>query len=115
QPEPCKSTISVSVEASEVLKKLLNMPLMLSVSEVLGLSKEVARKLQESMHVQKPERDVEEARVTFVETRDKAELVNLRVTVQGNEINAFIDSGSMLNIVSYNTWAEFIKLPIDYS
>ncbi|KDQ62656.1 hypothetical protein JAAARDRAFT_121833, partial [Jaapia argillacea MUCL 33604] len=108
RPKARKSAVSASVEASEVLKKLLNTPLTLSVGEVVGLSKEVAGKLQESI-------DIEEARVAFVETRDKAELVNLKVTVQGNEIDAFIDSGSMLNIVSYDTWTESIKLPIDYS
>ncbi|KDQ55420.1 hypothetical protein JAAARDRAFT_83663, partial [Jaapia argillacea MUCL 33604] len=109
------SAVSESVEASKVLKKLLNTPLTLSVGDVIGLSKEVAGKLQEAMRVRKPEKDVKEARVVFVETRDKAELVNLKVMVQGNEINAFIDSGSILNIVSYDTWAESIKLPIDYS
>ncbi|KDQ52860.1 hypothetical protein JAAARDRAFT_113773, partial [Jaapia argillacea MUCL 33604] len=98
---------SKSVKASEVLKKLLDTPLTLSVSEVVGLSKEVTGKLQE--------KDVKDAKVAFVETRDKAELLNLRVTVQGNEIDVFINSGSMLNIVSYNTWAECIKLQINYS
>ncbi|KDQ63879.1 hypothetical protein JAAARDRAFT_120762, partial [Jaapia argillacea MUCL 33604] len=88
RPQPHKSAVSELVEASKVLKKLLNTPLTLSVGKVIGLSKEVAGKLQEAMWIRKPEKDVEDAKVAFVETRDKAELVNLKVMVQGNEIDA---------------------------
>jgi len=101
------------------------------VGEILGVSKELARLLAESIKPKISNRKGIELRndlpvrngfvaegfrvMEISEGRTKEPLIELPITILGNNLKAVIDTGSKLNIVSERIYEQFVSLPINWS
>ncbi|TBU37056.1 hypothetical protein BD309DRAFT_842927, partial [Dichomitus squalens] len=111
------SEIAKQVEPSKILDKILKTPLTISVGEVLGTSREISQQLQEAIRAKRPNlgpsAKVDLISAAVVTTRSKRPLICLTLQCDGNLIEAIVDTGSMMNIVSRAVWKSSIPRPMD--
>ncbi|KAG1791288.1 hypothetical protein EV424DRAFT_1337483, partial [Suillus variegatus] len=126
-----RSELADGISAKLVLNRILNVPVELTAGEILGVSKELAGLLAESIKpktinrkdvhlvydlMKKRKSEAEGFRITEnPEARTKEALIELPIRIHGNSLKAVIDTGSQLNIVSEHMYEKFIKLPINRS
>jgi len=115
---PRKSAISNHVDPFKLLNHVLNAKVELAVGEVFAVSRELSQMLADSI---KPKTAKAQAPVGLTTSgsgfRAKTRGLLIKVTMEcdGNPIQAIIDTGSQLNIVSERTCKSLIRRPIDYS
>ncbi|KAG1830914.1 hypothetical protein EV424DRAFT_1279937, partial [Suillus variegatus] len=125
------SELADGISAKLVLNRILNVPVEITAGEILGVSKELAGLLAESIKpktmtkkdihlvydsLKKNKSEAEGFRITgSPEARTKEALIELPIRIHGNSLKAVIDTGSQLNIVSEHMYEKFIKLPINRS
>ncbi|KDQ63994.1 hypothetical protein JAAARDRAFT_117850 [Jaapia argillacea MUCL 33604] len=101
-PNPCKSELAKKIDMKDVLTRILATPLLMTVGEVVGLSKDVAGEFQALLKVKKPEQS---STVVFVEEEGQrllgGPLITIPIEVDGHKVHAIIDSGSEINILNW--------------
>ena len=109
-----QSDVAAHVNPFDILNKVLNAPVTLPAGEIIGVSKELSQMLQEVIKPksQKPTSGI--VAHSFA-TKTRGVLIKLQISCDNRPINAFIDTGSMLNICNENTWKTAIKRPMDIS
>ena len=116
---PRQSELTAHVNPTAVMNKILNTPMTISIGELIGASKEVSNSMQNVLKVRRFEgRDGATATagktpVTSLFTSTKGRLIRLNMECEGKPVEAVIDSGSMLNIMSRKVWKTSIVKPID--
>lgn len=97
------------------LSKLLNTPITLPAGEIIGVSREVSQLLHEAI---KPKPQVSKQSMPSMlassfSTKTRGMLIRLAVDCDGRQMQAILDTGSMLNICSQQTWKKNISRPMD--
>ena len=115
KPLPRQSAISEQAPPINVVNKLLNTPVTISVGEMIGSSKEVAAKLSELLKYRQQRASLEAVpAVTHLTRARKGELIVLPMKCQGVPVEFIVDTGSEINIVSEDIWHK-IGMPLDKS
>jgi hypothetical protein len=111
-----KSAVSEHVNSLKVLDQVLNAKVELAVGEIIGVSRELSGQLAEVIKY-KPAKQVQAVGLSTTGKRAKTRGLLIKVTMEcdGNPIEAIIDTGSQLNIVSEKICKSKIRRPIDYS
>lgn len=113
-----KSAISAHMDPFNVLDRVLSLKVKLAVGEVLGVSCELMNLLRENIKL-KPgkEMPVPAVRLSVLGSRFKAKtwglLIKIGLEYDGRPVNAIIDTGSQLNIVSSRIAKSVIMRPTD--
>ncbi|KAF9455967.1 hypothetical protein BDZ94DRAFT_1178794, partial [Collybia nuda] len=111
KPKPRQSEISTQIGDTEVVNNILNAPITLRVREVLASSRELSEQLTE-MIKQKNTRPTATAHA-IITTKDRGMLICLSLECDGKTVNAIIDTGSQLNVVSKDIYQTIIRLPMN--
>ena len=113
---PRRSAISEHVNVLGVLDQVLNAKVELAVGEIIGVSRELSGQLANAMRMKsaKPSETVGMAALasTF-RAKTHGLLIKIMVECDGRPINAIIDTGSQLNIVSEKICKSLIRRPVD--
>lgn len=113
--QPRKSDLTAHVNPTIVMNKILNTPMTVSIGEFIGCSREVSNHLQKILRVRRGEQggvtDLPVAKTLL--TRARGKLIRIRIEHEGRPVEAVVDSGSMLNIMSQKVWKSTITQPID--
>ena len=117
-----QSELSTQTESQQVIRNILDVPVVMPLRDLLGSSKEICSGIQDVIRVKntKPAITVtsrEEPTVlgsTF-SSRTRGILIRFSVELEGKPIVAIMDTGSQLNVVSEVTAQRLIKKPIDLS
>ncbi|RPD52062.1 hypothetical protein L227DRAFT_484715, partial [Lentinus tigrinus ALCF2SS1-6] len=120
---PMRSDVAKHVQPLNILDRILNTPLTMSVGEVIGTSKEVSQHLQDVIRAKRAVAQPQQEGINHAEflsaaviyTKSRRPLIHLTVQCDGNPIDAIVDTGSMMNIVSRRVWKESIPRPYDKS
>ncbi|RPD69681.1 hypothetical protein L226DRAFT_471296, partial [Lentinus tigrinus ALCF2SS1-7] len=118
-----RSDVAKHVHPLNILDRILNTPLTMSVGEVIGTSKEVSQHLQDVIRAKRAVAQPQQEGVNHADflsaaviyTKSRRPLIHLTVQCDGNPIDAIVDTGSMMNIVSRRVWKESIPRPYDKS
>ncbi|KAG1774966.1 hypothetical protein EV702DRAFT_973934 [Suillus placidus] len=119
-----RSELADSINTKSVLNRMLNIPVELTTGEILGVLKELAGLLAESI---KPKsimkKDVHLVYDSAIGNESTAEglrvmgiseaLIELPIRIHGNSLKVVIDTGSQLNIVSKGMYEKYINLLIN--
>jgi len=109
---PRKSAVSAHVNPFKILDHVLNTKVELAVGEIIGVSRELSTLLADSIKVRtQPSAPVGLA--TSFRTKTRGLLIKLMMECDGVPIQAIIDTGSQLNIVSESACNSKIRRPID--
>jgi len=109
---PRKSAVSAHVNPFNVLDHVLNTKVELAVGEIIGVSRELSTLLADSIKIRTlPSAPVGLA--TSFRTKTRGLLIKLTMECDGVPIQAIIDTGSQLNIVSESVCNTKIRRPID--
>jgi hypothetical protein len=108
---PRQSAISAHADKMRVMNAMLSTQVPLAIGEILGTSKELAQFMIDSLKL-KPAPKPTVVATSFL-TRDRGPLIRLPLTCNGKSIEAIIDTGSQLNIVSDRIFKRKINCPID--
>lgn len=100
KPTPRRSAVSAHVDPMAVLTRVLSTPVQLQVGEVLGVSKEIAGLLNDSIKLKSGNPLVASSFLT----KTRGLLIKLQMECEGKPILAIIDTGSQLNVVSKESW-----------
>jgi hypothetical protein len=109
---PRKSAISAHVNPFKILDHVLNTKVELAVGEVIGVSRELSTLLAESIKM-KVQNSVPVGLATSFRSKTRGLLIKLSMECDGAPIEAIIDTGSQLNIVSEAVCNAKIRRPID--
>ena len=115
---PRKSAISNHVDPFKLLNHVLNAKVELAVGEVFGVSRELSQMLADSIKPKAAKAQVPVGLATSgsgFRAKTRGLLIKVTMECDGNPIQAIIDTGSQLNIVSERTCKSLIRRPIDYS
>jgi hypothetical protein len=109
-----QSAVSAHVDPMNVMNQLLNTRVTLAVGEVLGISRELSSMVSESIKVKsvKPS-PVSVGLATSFRPKTRGLLIRITLECDGVPIEAIIDTGSQLNIVSEAIYKSRIRRPID--
>lgn len=121
---PRKSDVMEKIDLGTVMKKVLDTQLSLSLAEIMGVSREMSGAMTGALKMKKPEPvivgrvDIDKPRRTFVReepvnTLGKEKLIKICVECDGRPIEAVVDSGSMLNIMSTDIAHQVVRRPVD--
>jgi hypothetical protein len=109
---PRKSAVSAHVNPFKILDHVLNTKVELSVGEIIGVSRELSTLLAESIKI-KTQASAPVGLATSFRTKTRGLLIKLSMECNGAPIEAIIDTGSQLNIVSEAVCNAKIRRPID--
>lgn len=111
-----QSAVSHHIQPLTILDRILNTPLTLSVSEVIGSSKEVNQQLQNVIKFKRliSMPDAAQVAATII-THNCGALIHLAVECDGNPVDSIVDTRSMINIVHQQVWKQVIHRPLDKS
>ena len=122
--QPMQSKVSQHVQPMNILDRILNTPLTMSVGEVIGTSREITQCLQEVIKnkrqtvpttIPKSLSAPENVSAAVVNLQSKRPLIEIMMHCDGMPIKAIVDTGSMMNIVSEETYRNYIPRPCDRS
>ncbi|KAF7965113.1 hypothetical protein HWV62_45565 [Athelia sp. TMB] len=117
-PVTRQSEVSSLVKPVSVLNQVLNTKINLAIGEVLGISRELSGLLTDKIKVrtQKPVPTAVSSMpvATSFHSETGSLLIRLDMQSDGESMNAIIDTGSQVNIVSQDLCSERINRPIDY-
>jgi len=108
---PRKSAVAAHVNPFNVLNHVLNTKVELAVGEIFGVSRELSTMLADSIKI-KPQPPAVGIATSF-RTKTRGLLIKLSMECDGAPIEAIIDTGSQLNVVSEAAWNSKIRRPID--
>ena len=109
---PRKSAVSAHVNPFKVLDHVLNTKVELAVGEIIGVSRELSTLLADSIKI-KSQVSAPVGLATSFRTKTRGLLIKLSMECDGIPIQAIIDTGSQLNIVSETACNGKIRRPID--
>ncbi|KAJ7214418.1 hypothetical protein GGX14DRAFT_392445 [Mycena pura] len=128
KPGPRQSAVSAHINPQDVLNTILNTPVTLPAGTILAVSSGISNALVEVLKLKNAPRPATTASVTvdssenempaskpsmnivgatFV-TKDRQRLIQIQVDINGKTVNAIVDTGSMLNVVSRSAWRTFM-------
>jgi hypothetical protein len=107
-----KSAVSAHINPFKILDHVLSTKVELAVGEVIGVSRELSMLLADSIKV-KNQPFVPVGLATSFRTKTRGLLIKLSMECDGSSIQAIIDTGSQLNIVSEGACNAKIRRPID--
>ena len=107
-----KSAVSAHISPFKILDHILSAKVELAVGEVIGVSRELSTLLADSIKV-KNQPFVPVGLATSFRTKTRGLLIKLSMECDGHSIQAIIDTGSQLNIVSEGACNAKIRRPID--
>src|SRR6266436_3453762 len=107
-----KSAVSAHINPFKILDHVLSTKVELAVGEVIGVSRELSMLLADSIKV-KNQPFTPVGLATSFRTKTRGLLIKLSMECDGNSIQAIIDTGSQLNIVSEGACNAKIRRPID--
>jgi len=107
-----KSAISSHIDPFQILDHVLGTKVELCVGEVLGVSRELSGLLADSIRF-KTQPSAPVGLATSFRTKTRGLLIKLSMQCDGLPIQAIIDTGSQLNIVSEAVCNSKIRRPID--
>lgn len=115
KPVPRQSAVSAHVDPVNVMNQLLNTRITLAVGEVLGISRELSSMVSDSIKIKsvKPPL-VPVGLATSFRPKTRGLLIKITLECDGVPIEAIIDTGSQLNIVSEAVYKSRIRRPIDH-
>ncbi|KIM75081.1 hypothetical protein PILCRDRAFT_92282 [Piloderma croceum F 1598] len=113
---PRKSAVSEQVNIMGVLDHVLNAKVELAVGEIIGVSRELSGQLANVIKF-RPGKQADTVGLTTLgnsfRTKTRGLLIKITLECDGNPIEAIIDTGSQLNIVSEKICKSKIRRPID--
>ncbi|KAH9885624.1 hypothetical protein C8Q73DRAFT_659535, partial [Cubamyces lactineus] len=118
--QPMQSKVSQHVQPMNILDRILNTPLTMSVGEVIGTSREITQCLQDVIKnrrqtatetTPKSLNVPENISAAMVHLQSKRPLIEIMMHCDGMPIKAIVDTGSMMNIVSEETYRNYIPRP----
>jgi len=107
-----KSAVSAHINPFKILDQVLSTKVELAVGEVIGVSRELSMLLADSIKV-KNQTFTPVGLATSFRTKTRGLLIKLAMECDGNSIQAIVDTGSQLNIVSEGACNAKIRRPID--
>ncbi|KAI0038538.1 hypothetical protein FA95DRAFT_1505453, partial [Auriscalpium vulgare] len=108
-----QSTITAAVDPARVLGDVLNTPVSVKLGDLLGVSRELTSVLSENMK-KKPVPAIEPAKTYSVRAAPtKGELIRVNFMCNGESVDAFVDTGSELNILSLGAYKSVVRSPMD--
>ena len=113
---PRQSAVSAHVDPMNVMNQLLNTRISLAVGEVLGISRELSAMVSDSIKVKSVKTPpVPVALATSFQPKTRGLLIKITLECDGAPIEAIIDTGSQLNIVSDAICKSKLRRPVDKS
>jgi hypothetical protein len=113
-----KSAVSEHVNLMNVLNQVLSAKVELAVGEIIGVSRELSGQLSNAIKF-KSAKQPEAVGLTTIgnmfKTKTRGLLIKITMECDGYPIQAIIDTGSQLNIVSEKVCKAKIRRPIDCS
>ncbi|KAJ7090144.1 hypothetical protein C8R44DRAFT_648412, partial [Mycena epipterygia] len=115
KPGPRQSAVSSHVNPQEVMNAILNSEVKLSTGQVLAVAPGIANALIEVLKLKNAPRPVPAATIIANMMQNIAEdtplnrLIQMQVVIGGKTVNAIVDTGSMLNVVSRGAWRNLIS------
>lgn len=106
-----RSQLNREVDSEAILKKILDSPLTMSVREVVGVSKEVANRLQDVLKVKRAE--FVQSPSTNLVTSATGSLIRLEMECNQHPVSFIVDTGSQLNIISEKVCKNIVRRPIN--
>jgi hypothetical protein len=114
KPVPRQSAVSAHVDPVNVMNQLLNTRITLAVGEVLGISRELSSMVSDSIKIKSTKTpSVPVGLATSFRPKTRGLLIKITLECDGAPIEAIIDTGSQLNIVSESVYKSRIRRPID--
>jgi hypothetical protein len=114
----CKSAVSEYVNSFDVLNHLLGAKIELALGEVIGVSKELSNMLADSIRFRNSKGHMPVGLTMQgldFHIKTQAMLIKISLECDGKPIEAVIDTGLQLNIVSKKVYKSIIRRPIDKS
>lgn len=111
KPPPRLSQLSKEVSSDTILNKILDSTLSMTVREVVGVSKDVAGRLQDILRVRKAE--FVQLPTTNLVTAHTGALIRVEVECNHKPVSFIVDTGSQLNIISEKVCKNIIRRPIN--
>ncbi|KLO04548.1 hypothetical protein SCHPADRAFT_815019, partial [Schizopora paradoxa] len=96
-----------------ILDKIMKAPITLQTGDILGISRDVAHQMLESVKPKPQTPRPTNMVATSFATKTRGILIRLQIHCNGNLIEAILDTGSMLNICNSKTWKTTIQYPMD--
>ncbi|KAI0654964.1 hypothetical protein C8Q70DRAFT_880262, partial [Cubamyces menziesii] len=115
--QPMQSKVSQHVQPMNILDRILNTPLTMLVGEVIGTSGDITQCLQDVIKNRrqtvtetalKSLGALENVSAAMVHLQSKRPLIEIMMHCDGMPIMAIVDTGSMMNIVSEETYRNYI-------
>jgi len=123
---PRQSEVSSQVDSKAVIQGILDTPVALLLQNLLGSSKELSMTLQEMIRVRNnpqppiPGTSIFPAKINSIGVKGKPKLarkngmlIHLPLTYNNHPLDAVIDTGSELNVISKSLALTVLQLPID--
>ncbi|EPS92915.1 hypothetical protein FOMPIDRAFT_1106119, partial [Fomitopsis schrenkii] len=98
------SNLSKKIKPGQLLNKILNTQLTLTVGEALGTSREMSHSLTEALRYKRPTEIQENLVAATVLNRNRGALIHFTLECNGRPLNTLVDTGSQLNIMSKRVW-----------
>lgn len=112
-PNPTQSELSKRVNPGQLLDKILGTQLTLTVGEALGTSREILHTLVEALKYKRPAELRDNLVGATIFNRNRGELISLTLECDGRPLEALVDTGSMLNVMSKRVWQNVVKRPLE--
>jgi len=113
---PRKSAVSAHIDPMNIMNQLLDARVSLAVGEVLGVSRELSGMLSDSIKLKSGKTpSVPVGFTASFRPKTRGLLIKIQIDCDGMPIEAIIDTGSQLNIVSEAICKSKIRRPIDHS
>jgi hypothetical protein len=115
------SELSLQMESQQVMNKILDVPVMMLLQDLLGLSRELCSGLQDMIKIKNSKMTVsalgqkEPSVATSFISQNRGLLIHIKVECEGTPIDAIIDTGSELNVVKEEIVQQLIRKLIDIS
>ncbi|KAI0632636.1 hypothetical protein C8Q77DRAFT_1058494, partial [Trametes polyzona] len=106
-----RSQLNREVDSDDILNKILNSELTMSVREVVGVSKEVASRLQDVLKVRRA--DFVAPPASNLITTPATPLIRVEVECNHKPVSFIVDTGSQLNIISEKVCKNIVRRPIN--
>lgn len=112
-PVATQSELSKKIKPGQLLDKILNTQLTVTVGEALGTSREVSHSLSEVLKYKRPAEIRENLVAATIFNRNRGALIHFTLECDGRPLNALVDTGSMLNVMSKRAWQTVVRRPLD--
>ncbi|KII82795.1 hypothetical protein PLICRDRAFT_76639, partial [Plicaturopsis crispa FD-325 SS-3] len=103
------SAISSRIPEEQVVNQILDTKISLSFGDMLASSKELSGQLIELLKAKNSKPSI--MRVTAPDVFTRSPLIRLRIECDFGSVDAIIDTGSQLNVVSNEVWQKKIGRP----